>query len=435
MLLCQVSGLRGLPAQLLLGQQHARGGQLVLHILEGRQHGLPVTRHRLVPAGCGLVYPCAGSAGVKHQLRSRQAQRPDIAGRLEQVGHAAGAGARRCAQADAGEIGAFGNAYLFVGNRHTALRACNVGPALQQRGRHTDGDVRHHRFPVGHRRQREVAGSLADQHGNRMLQLGTLPLQANSGSLAIRQLGLRLQHVGFGGNAGGVTVLRDLQSPRITLIGAFEQGLLYVCLAQGQVVDCEFALGRQPGCSKVSRTGLGTRRGTVNRPAQPAPDIGLPAAAYAQLVVVADPASGGTGAAATAAGTRGPAIERHGREQRSTLLTHHCPGLGISTHGQRHILVGHLHTRGQLVQQRIAKQRPPGTTLQRVGRDCGHPACGLLEGADLGRTWQLVLGAYGAAADQQGQCGDGQQSVRRSCRKSGMHGLVHGWTPGCSSSG
>jgi hypothetical protein len=61
--------------------------------------------------------------------------------------------------------------------------------------------------------------------------------------LCVGKLGLRLQHVGLGGDAGVVAVLRDLQRALVTGVSVLSSSaLLRVGLAQREVVGGELAL-------------------------------------------------------------------------------------------------------------------------------------------------------------------------------------------------
>jgi hypothetical protein len=96
-----------------------------------------------------------------------------------------------------------------------------------------------------------------------MFELRARAHQAGVVGLCVGELGLRLQHVGLGGDAGGVAVLRDLQRALVTGQRAFEQRLLRVGLAQRKVIGGELALGRELGGGQVGGAGLFARRGAV----------------------------------------------------------------------------------------------------------------------------------------------------------------------------
>jgi len=402
----------------LLGQQHAGGGQLVFHILEGGQHGLTVGGHCLALRRLAAFDAGAGGAGIEQGLRCRQAQRPGAAGQAEQVGHAAGANTVGRAERQAGVVGALGNADLRVRHRHPALGAGNVGPALQQGRGQADRHVGHGRAPGGGR-QAEVAWRFANQHCNGMLQLGALAHQPGVVGLGAGQLGLRLQHVGLGGNAGGVAVLRDVQGAPVAVQRGLQQRLLRVELAQRQVVDGEFALRRQPGRGQIGSAGLGAGRCASPAPPQPVPHIRLPAGADADVITVAGAPAAGRATAAGAVRAAGAPAEGDRRKQRCTLLAHQRPGSRIGGHGLCDVLVRHLHPGCQLVKRRVAEQLPPRTAFQRIGRRCGHPAGKRLVGGDFWRGRTLVGRADGAAAQRKNH-GGCQQVVKVRCEAHGQ---------------
>ena len=120
-----------------------------------------------------------------------------------------------------------------------------------------------------------------------MFKLGALAGQPDVIGLGVGELGLRLQHICFGGNASVVTVLRDGQRALIALKRAGEQGFLRIQLAQRQIIKGQFTLGRQAGGGQVGSAGLRAGTGAVHRAAQAAPHVRLPAGTYPELVVVA----------------------------------------------------------------------------------------------------------------------------------------------------
>ncbi len=71
--------LRGFDGDFLLrvfGVQNSQGGDVVFHLLEGRQDGLPVGGGVGAIAGPGLLGNGVAFASVKHNFRRRDARRP-----------------------------------------------------------------------------------------------------------------------------------------------------------------------------------------------------------------------------------------------------------------------------------------------------------------------------------------------------------------------
>ncbi len=247
-----------------------------------------------------------------------------------------------------------------------------------------------------------------------MFELGALAHQAHLVGLRVGQLGLGLQHVRLGGDAGVEAILGDGQHALVAVHGGVQQCLLRVGLAQREVVGRQFTLRRQPRRGQVGRTGGGAGLRSADAGPQLAPHVRFPAAANVDAVLVA----GGGGAAATAAG--GAAGQVDAREQRGALLRDQRARLRVGGHRGGHVLVVDLDALGHLVQRGVAEQRPPRAAVQRVGR-CGRgPAGGgfvggaqrLLELRRLRRGRNLVSGAERAAAGHAGGCAGQRQGLQ-----------------------
>jgi len=157
-----------------------------------------------------------------------------------------------------GIIGRLGRADLCIGCRHEPFRRGDVRPALEQRRRHVgrgDRDIARHR----RRCDREFSRRLADQRGDRMLELSTL--HADGDRLCARRLEL-----GLGSDDNRpvlrrhrILVTRDLKGLGEGDDSGVEQPLQLVRGAQIEIVGGQRRLRRQPRRDKIGGARLCVR--------------------------------------------------------------------------------------------------------------------------------------------------------------------------------
>ena len=123
---------------------------------------------------------------------------------------------------------------------------------------------------------REVRRRLADQHRDRMLELGAQDAQPDLLRLSALQLRLSGDDVRLGGDADLVLVLRDLKRALVGLDGVGKQAVLFIRDAQLHVVDGERCLRRKPRGGQIRLARFGAGDVTLDRAADLAPDIEIP---------------------------------------------------------------------------------------------------------------------------------------------------------------
>ncbi len=286
-----------------------------------------------------------------------------------------------------------------------------------------------------HRRQVELRRRQADQHGDGVLQLGTLVLQVDGLGLGAFQLGAGLGHVGPGDDAGAVFVLGHLQRTLVGRHRVVEQADLFVHHPQLQVVLRQLRLLAEAHRGEVGGAGMQARLVGLQLPAQLAPEVDLPTDTEAGRVTVADrtgttaaahsgavgQAHGAVAAALAAAGLAHVAGDR--REERRPRAAHQRLGLAELRHRLGQGLAGTFQVHLQVVQGLVAVQLPPGAALEHVARLGAAPAFGFLEFGGHRQVRSLVVGADGAAAEggdqgqgeQRGVCFIGVSPAHRPC--------------------
>ena len=186
------------------------------------------------------------------------AKRPNIGRGADQMPEMGPRIAKRRRQGQIREIGGNGDADLGVRCCHAAFGGGDIGPPLQQGRRHADGRHRHIGRQAG-RRDREIAGRLADQDGNGMFQCRALHAGIDGGCLGVQQLRAGRQHVGLRRHTDIILVLGDLQRAGIFLSRAIEQPLEFFLITKLEIIDRQRALRRQPRGSEIGGAGLGRR--------------------------------------------------------------------------------------------------------------------------------------------------------------------------------
>ena len=430
-------GLLGLPALDDLDLQRVQDGELVLHALEGAQHGLAVDRHRRVPLGRLRAHRRPALAEVEHRFGDRAAHRPVVAGGVEQAPERGGGVlALVPAERHVGIEGRLRDADQGVGAVHLAFGRGDVGAALQQGGgklgrRDGNRGRQHVGRRYGQRRRRD-----ADQHRDRVLVLGASAGLVGQAGLRAQQQGLGGEHVGARDVARLVLVVGQGDVAPVLGDGVAQQRLLGVGGAEREIVLGELALSGQACVDDVGRIGLGDGRIALDLAADAAPEVRRPACLQARAVgggrasraAAADhrAAGGGGGEPAAAAGLAvlDRAAGREGGEQGGPRLGHDLARLAIAGDELRHVLVGDGHAPLQPVEHRVGIDRPPGPL---VDGGCGLARRPALRFLELGRD--RGAGALIGRPDQAGGGGEGQGDCAKSL--GGSQGL-HRRHPQCS---
>ena len=190
--------------------KHTQLHQVILHLTEAIEHRLAVLRHGLVVSRFAAFQLGAARAAIEQGQRQLRAERPETVGQIDPVGKAATTVAAAGGNGQIWIPGGFGDANLGVSGDHPAFRGSDIGTAFQQLRRQSHGDC-WQRWQLLAYGNAQLARRHADQYGNRMLQLRTLPFQVDGLSLSAFQLGQRLADIGFRHDAGVVLVFREFQ--------------------------------------------------------------------------------------------------------------------------------------------------------------------------------------------------------------------------------
>ncbi|VVO45231.1 hypothetical protein PS720_06467 [Pseudomonas fluorescens] len=283
-------GLQRFVADHRLVFQHLELHHVVFHFAETIQYGLAVFGHGLVIGGHGTVDFRRALATVEQGHGQLRPYRPEAVRQADPVSVGAAGVTTGQAQAQVRVVGGLGHTYIGVGGDHRAFGRGNVRAALQQLRGQAHWNLRQRRDVFAHR-QVEVGRRLADQHGNRVFQLGTLPDQVDQAGLGGLQLGLRLGHRLLAGHTGAVLVFGHLQGALVGLQGGLQQTCLFIHDAQLQVALHQFRLLAQAHCRQVCRAGFGAGLVGFQATAQLAPDVRLPAHAQLRVEGVTDAAA------------------------------------------------------------------------------------------------------------------------------------------------
>lgn len=356
--------------------QNAQCSQIVFHFLERGQHGLLVRRHRSVIGSHGLRRQGTSGAAVKNDLPQLRSERPDAAGQVEPIGKIGRLITTGRCQRQRRIISRLGDADLSIGGGRQTFGRSHVRPPLQQHG--WQGDRNRWRNG-GHRRtgNREGGGRLPYQQRNRMLQLCALYTVVKRRGLRRLQLRLRLDHVGFGGHADGILILRELVRTLIGGHGIVEQLLLTIKYPQLQIVLGQLRLRTEAGCCQIGGAGLRTRFVRLDIAPHPAPDIDFPIGIERKGISVLDRtlASGrdGTGTGMRRTGGQRRRVRRTGAlHQRQRL-----PEFGFIL---RQVLIGDIDLLDQGIELRVVEHFPPLAVLHQFARLRRFPVLHFLEG-------------------------------------------------------
>ena len=273
------------------------------------------------------------------------------------------------------------------------------GRRSQQGRRHAERDRRHALAPR-RRREREVARRLAGENGDRVLEALAVGAHRRQRRARRQQLGLRLQHVGLGDDAGGIAVLRDLQRALVALDRPRQQVGLEVGLAQREVVDRQRALRREARRSEVGGAALLAGARALDRARDAAPEVGRPVA-----VERGGEGVGGAGAAA--------AVDRRAVAAAEAAPARVDPDAGVvggARSADQRLRLRVRRDRGgdglvrgidlgrEAIELGVAEQAPPVAARERVGRRGRQPdrVAGprrFLVGGRHRRARPLVVGA------------------------------------------
>ena len=127
--------LGGRDGQILLRGfliEDANRRQIVFHVLERGEHGLPVIRHLLLVGIARLLRNGVAAARIEKKLDGRCAQRPHLARALNPCAGVAALKAAGTSERNVGVIRGDGDANLGVGRVDLALGRGDIRPALEQ---------------------------------------------------------------------------------------------------------------------------------------------------------------------------------------------------------------------------------------------------------------------------------------------------------------
>ena len=119
---------------------------------------------------------------------------------------------------------------------------------------------------------------LTDQHRDRVLEYAALNLRIDLLRLAVEQLRLGADDIGFGRHAEFVATLGDLERELFGNDDVIQEALQLILGAQFKVVGGKLALGRQCRCRQRGDTGLRRCAVALDGAANLAPDIQCPVA-------------------------------------------------------------------------------------------------------------------------------------------------------------
>ena len=156
--------------------------------------------------------PCLGAAqsGIENRQGDRGADRPDAVRHGEKVAEGRAAPAPGGRQGQGRKERRFGDADQGICLCDLAFGRSDVGPPLEQGGRHSGRDLRQIRIVFGCR-QGKCGGRDTDGNGNGVFQLGTRQFRVDGGGLCHFQLAFGLCHVRVRYDAGVVLVLCQFQ--------------------------------------------------------------------------------------------------------------------------------------------------------------------------------------------------------------------------------
>ncbi len=249
--------------------------QAVFHLLEGGQHGLTVSRHRIVVVRPELLDRGFAQAGVKNGFGQPGADGPGSAGPIQQ---APNRGALKCARSAQGHIRivcGLGDADAHVRLGHAPLSRGNVRAPFEKFG----GNTHRGRWRAGAKRlngDRKSAGRFANQEGNRVLQLRAQDAEIRGLRLGGLKLDLGLRDVLVRSDAGLKAHPGQVQGLAVGADCIVKE--LFQCILRPQLekIHGEFRLRAQACVLNIGSSGLGFKGVAFDGIANPAPEIGLP---------------------------------------------------------------------------------------------------------------------------------------------------------------
>jgi hypothetical protein len=210
------------------------------------------------------------------------------------------------------------------------------------------------------------------QHRDRVLELRALYADRDRLGARALDLGAGQRHVGGRHDPGAVLILADPQRFAEGFDRGVEQPLQRVGDPQLHVGGGKLALRREPRCGEVAGARLRAGDVALDRPPDPAPQIGNPARRPGHAERIADQAR------ARRARALRQRVEFGGREQLGAGLRDDRLGLAELGLGGLQVLVRQLDLRHQPVEHRVLEHRPPRAAVDRIGRLRPAPAFLLL---------------------------------------------------------
>ena len=260
--------------------------QLILDILERGEDGLAIGRDRLPPRRLGRSDLRRRQAAVEDRLRERRADRIEEARPRKQAAERRRRLADRSGQRQVGIVIGDGDADAGVGRGDAAFGRGDVWPPLEQGRRDLERHLRHHRVPLD-RLDDEGRRGLSGEHGNGMLEHLTLADELGQVAAGRGDLGLRLEEIGLGRDAGVVPVGRDRQRAVVRLARRVDQRDFGVERADLEEVGRERRLRRQPRIGEVRIARFRRSPRLLDAAPDAPPQVGLPARPAGQAVAVA----------------------------------------------------------------------------------------------------------------------------------------------------
>ncbi len=138
------------------------------------------------------------------------------------------------------------------------------------------------------RDDRELRRRLADEDGDRVLELRARDPRVEHLRLRGLELRLGLRDIAAGDDAGRVLIARELQRPFVAGDRILEQSDLRVLHAQQQVALRQQRLRRQPRRGEVRRARLRARFARLDAAPHAAPQVDFPAQVERDVVAVGD---------------------------------------------------------------------------------------------------------------------------------------------------
>src|SRR5881296_1642516 len=143
--------------ELLMGDERVR------HLRKRLERGLLIALDGLVPRGRGGPIAREQPSTLEERTRERAADRPHVAGALDDVLELAALAPVQTGETEAREEVRHGDADVGVRRHDRLLRLLDVRPPLEQLGRQTDGHLRGRRLAIERLAAHDVAGRPSEQ--------------------------------------------------------------------------------------------------------------------------------------------------------------------------------------------------------------------------------------------------------------------------------